>query len=197
MNTLIFKLTITFPLRQKNNGEVYNPTKTFYSPNPCYVTELQTRFQTKMMKSYHDINKVEMTTEYVSFENRHKNEKENGWLRIGHAKAVAEWVIFYDMLEYGDKSSTSELVTKVALRYSREVKVRIHKRDTVKRYWYTKFLGKRLPYSFYGRHSAYPLNDIKELKSWAKSFVDAEKQREAESKARYEKRKAERLASVS
>ena len=194
MNNLIFKLTITFPWRQKN-GEVYNPTRTFFNSNPCYLTELQNRFHTKMMRS-NDIKKVEMTTEYVSIQDRQKNEKENGWIKVGHAQAAAEWVIFYEMLEYGDKSSTSDFVNKCAIRYSREVFCTIHKKCTKKRYWYTKFLEKRLPYSFYGLQRLYADNDIKGLRAWAQSFIDVENKVKANRLARAEKRRAERLASA-
>lgn len=194
MNNLIFKLTITFPWRQKNGG-VYNPTKTFFHSCPNYITELQNRFHTKMMRS-HDIKKVEMTTEYVSYKDRQKNEKENGWIRVGYARAAAEWVIFYEMLDYGDKSSTSDFVNKCALRYSREVFCRIQMKCTKKRYWYTKFLEKRLPSSFYGLQRLYADNDIKGLRAWAQSFVDVENKKKAEGLARAQKRRAERLASV-
>ena len=162
MNNLIYKLTVTFPLRQKRDG-VYYPTKIYYSNNPEYVTDLLMRFNWKIMKTSYPnvIEKVEMTTDFVSFNDRQRFEKQNGWVKVGSVTDTAEVVINHELLDYGNKSTVSEFVNKVALKYSREVKVRINKRDTVKIYWYTKLLGKRLPYSFYGRHSAFPLNDIK------------------------------------
>ena len=197
MKTFTYKLTITFHLRQKNDG-VYNPTKIYYSKNPEYITDLLLRFNYKIRKDsyFGDIAKVEMTSEYVSISDIQKFQKENGWVNISNMKASAEIVVFYEMLDYGNNSTASQFVNKTALKYSRKVFFKLHQKNTVKRFWYTKFLAKRLPSSFKCRLGLFGKHDIKELREWAKSFVDAENLRKANIEKTREEIKAERLASA-